>query len=538
MRLACERHLEDRRLAARVKGHPRGWRFSEQRANHCIGFYERVLCLPMGQPFILQPMQVFVIGSLMGWVGTGDDGQEVRRFREAYIETGKGSGKTPLAAGLGLYGLIMDGEPEAEIYAAAKDRVQARIMFTDAERLIASSPELQKMADDGRIGKVSNSISYRPGHAFFRPYSREEGLKSGPRPHFALTDEIHEHRSGEIYGKLLAGFKQRPQPLMLAITNSGYDRTSICWQLHDHGDKVLSGLLEDDSFFAYICQLDEGDDPLEDETCWIKTNPLLGVTPSVAYLRRQAKQARDVPGLHNLNLRLNWCVWTRQADRAINMVRWAECPQAPVPADQLVGAPCYAGLDLGQSDDFTAFVVIWVLSDGRVAVQSRFWIPGAALESHPSRPYDQWRRGGHLEVTPGNITDYDVVEQHVATACRSFGVRELAYDKRFAEQMAQHLQGQGVTMVDTPQGFQLNEACRRLDELIAAARLCHGNQPVLSWMAGNLVWRSGPELKVRPDKDAPGEKMDGAVALIMALSREIAQQTPVTPYADRGVLTV
>lgn len=534
VRKACERHLRDRELAAQPGGHPSGWWFSHAAADLVVGFFEGVLRLPdvndeNGFPkrFQLAPAQDFIIGSLMGWMGaTG-----YRRFRDGYIEMGKGNGKTPLLAGLGLYGLTMDNETAAEIYAAATTREQARVMFLDAERIVDAVPEFT-----GELLRTVNNISY--GLSSFRPYSRDQGQKSGPRPHMTLVDEVHEHQDAGIINKLKAGFKFRKQPLNVEITNSGFDRTSICWQHHQHGERVLSGMLTDDRFFFYICALDEGDDPLEDPSCRIKANPLLGVTIDDEYLNRQVENAKNIPAETNTVLRLNFCVWTQAQTRFIDMASWQAC-NVTVPEADLVGLPCYAGLDLGQSDDLCAFVLIWLLEDGRVAVKCRFWLPEVAKIKVPNRPYDQWDSLKLITFTEGNITDYDLVEQQVSELCLAWGVRECAYDKRFANQMALHLEGAGITMVDTPQGFQLNEALGRLSDWVVEHRLCHEGDQVLWWMASNAVVRHGLRGEIRLDKERSAEKIDGISALSMAISRAIAEpQDPPSVYESRGIATI
>lgn len=510
VRKACERHLRDR--AAHI------WTWSTESADTWIGFYETVLRLPDAldeagnpKPFLLEPALTFIVGSIFGWLGP--DGY--RRFREGYIEMGKGNAKTPLLAGMGLGGLVIDGEAAPEVYAAAVTRDQAKIMHRDAERMVDASPELS-----GLITKTVNNLAYELG--FFRPFSRDQGLKSGPRPHMALIDEVHEHPSGDVINKLKAGFKFRKQPLAIEITNSGFDRTSICWQHRQHAENVLHGVVTDDRLFCYVCALDDGDDFLTDPSCWIKANPLLGVTITHEYLARQVENAKNIPSETNTVLRLNGCVWTQTHTRAIDLGKWQGCQDQPTD-EELVGELCFGGLDLGMSDDFTAWVRVWILDDGRVVVKPRFWIPQVALEKYPHRPYAVWQREGVLNVTEGDATDYALVQQAVLEDCQRDGIREVAYDNRFAEQMAQGLMAAGITMVDQPQGFQLNEACRRMGELIVSGLLAHGHHPVLSWMASNYVERHGHRGDVRPDKEKASEKIDGIVALEMALARWVRQ---------------
>lgn len=527
VRAACQRHTRDRAGTR--------WRFDAAKASRVIEFFHTFLRLPdtagddgQPRPFQLTLWQQFVVGSVFGWV---DPVSGYRRFRDAYIESGKGSGKTPLAAGIGLYGLIADGERAAEIYAAAVTHEQARILFRDATHMAEISPALSD-----RIQRQVGNLAYPATLSFFRPVSSEHRGLDGKRPHMGLLDEIHEHPTAQVVNKIRAGAKGRTQPLFVEITNSGYDRTSVCWEHHEHSRRVVEGQVDDDRWFAYVCGLDEGDDPLVDSTCWPKANPSLGVTIGPDYLARQVANAKNIPAETNTVLRLNFCVWTQASTRFLTSGAWAACA-APQPTAALLGQPCYAGLDLGQTDDFSAFVVIWLLEDGRVAVRSRFWLPEGAKDLHAHRPYSSWERAGALAITPGTVADYDRIEQDILEDARAYGIRQVAYDKRFAAQLAQHLEGAGVTMVDTPQGFYLNAGLRQLSELVISGRLAHDDNQVLAWMADNLVVRTGRDADLRPDKERSLDKIDGMVALVMALSR--AQTGPTASvYETRDVLVL
>jgi phage terminase large subunit-like protein len=318
VRNACRRHLKD--LA---DGHERGLSFDLDAAEKAFGFFEEVLRLSEGQfegrPFELQPSQAFIVGSLFGW--KLENGR--RRFRRAYVEQGKGNGKSPLAGGIGLMGLCADGEPGAQVYAAAAKKEQAQILFADAVKMVRAAPALLGRLDfSGGPGREYNIAHHKSG-SFFRPVSRDTGRTgSGPRPYFVLADEIHELPDRSILEMLERGFKFRRQPLLLMITNSGSDRTSVCWEEHEHAIKVAAGNYDavtdasfigepiDDTTFSYVCALDDDDDPVNDPSCWIKANPLLGVTIEETYLADVVGQARAIPGKLNGILRLHFCVWT------------------------------------------------------------------------------------------------------------------------------------------------------------------------------------------------------------------------------------
>ena len=296
VRLACDRHLKERRASLKRAGHPRGFWFDDAAADHIIAFFETVLRLPdtldeHGEPipFLLTPANTFIVGSLFGWKLAERDGGW-RRYRESYTEEGKGNAKTPLAAGIGLYGLTMDGEQAAEIYSAATGIDQAKLCWLDAQRMVDASPELAAI-----IHQSQNNLAYEPALSFFRPVSNEKRGKSGPRPHVCLIDELHEHADAVIVNKLRAGAKRRRQPLFFEITNSGFDRTSICWQHHEHSRKVLEGIIEDDRWFGYVCGLDTDDDPLTDQACHVKANPNLGIVIHQEYLDRQVAGKELLP---------------------------------------------------------------------------------------------------------------------------------------------------------------------------------------------------------------------------------------------------
>jgi len=544
VRRACQRHVDDLET-----GPARGLRFDRTAVDRILKFFQTIHHHEgrhAGQPFDLLPWQVFVVGSLHGWM-RGD----VRRFRSAYIESAKGSGKSPLLAALGLYALAGDKESGAQVLFGACKREQANILFTDALRMVEASPMLSRLVE-----RNLTTLSIPKTGSSLRAVSSEARTLDGWRPSFCGIDELHEHPNDLVLAKLRAGVKGRRAPLVISITNAGMDRLSVCWQQHQYGLQVLDGTIPDvDEHFVYICTLDpceacaaEGAvapredcpdcDAWKNEATWGKVNPSLPITPTLEYLREQVREAVGMPAREALVRRLNFCEWLSSArGRWLDMSSWTD-GAGTVDDAELHGQPCYAGLDLGQSDDFTAFVRLWTLDDGRVVVRCRFWLPEAALTAHPTRPYDVWRRHGALIVTPGEVTDPDQVEAEVIDLCHAAGVVELAYDRRFAERLALHLRGAGITAIDTPQGFQLNEALTRLADLVKTRKVVHGGDPVLGWMASNALVRHGMRGEIRLDKETSGDKIDGIAAVAMALSRAIAQAPQRSVYEDRGLTII
>lgn len=497
-----------------------GRAFSADRAERAVRFISALTHTKdkwAGVPFNPRPWQAAIIRELFGRMREDDPLR--RAYRTCYIEIPRKNGKSELAAAFALYGLLGDGVVGAEVYSAAADRDQAALVFNVAAQMVRNDPKLSARLKI--IDSQKRIVDHKTG-SVYRAISAEAYSKHGFNASMVIYDELHAAPNRELWDVLATSMGARHEPLMIAITTAGFDRTSICWEQHDYARRILAGEQTDPTFYPVIYAAPEDAD-WTDEAVWRIANPALADFRDLEDMRTHAVRAQAIPSYQNTFRRLYLNQWTEQNERFIDMTAWRKCALVPTDED-LIGVPCYGGLDLGMSDDFSAWVRIWTLEDGRVAVKCRFWIPEAALEKYPSRPYRLWRDQGLLEVTPGPTTDYDTIEAAVLQDCLDGGVREVGYDNRFAEQMAQHLMGAGIVMVNTPQGFQLNEAIKRKSELIAEGQLCHGNHAILTWMAGNYVVRHGTKGDVRPDKQKAGEKIDGQVALDMAIGRWIPQE--------------
>jgi len=553
IRNACSRHLRDLE-----HGPSRGLIFDLELVNRAIGFFEDVLCLNGGDyegaPFFLAPWQAFVVGSLFGWMT--EDGY--RRFRLAYIETGKGSGKSPLVAGIGLYGLVADGEQRAEIYAAATKRDQAMILFRDAVSMVSMSPFMaSRVVQSGRDEKVWN-LYYPNTSSFFRPISSDEG-QSGPRPHIGLLDEVHEHKTATVVNMMRAGTKGRRKALVVMITNSGSDKKTVCGQYHDLGVRICAGQEDDDSFFAFICSLDEGDDPFKDESCWPKVNPSLDFIaegqsdgiPGRKYLREQVQSARGLPAQESVVRRLNFCEWTQAESPWISWDVWSQAAER-VPMRLLRDRPCVAGLDLASTTDLTAFVLLFypTVADPHWRLLSYFWIPDHDLAEREKRdkvPYALWVKQKELETTPGRAISKLHVLRRLQTICAYFDVRKIAYDRWRIEDLVQLMSEHDIELPEMApfgQGYKdmgpaVDEFERRLlglppkadddevidlspddyeviSEIFEVETLRHDDNPVMTWCAGNVVIVSDPAGNRKADKAKATGRIDGIVAALMA----------------------
>jgi phage terminase large subunit-like protein len=524
-RAACARHLRDLE-----EGPARGLYWDIRAANRAIQFFPDVLRLPdgdrAGEPFVLEGWQAFWVGSLFGWkLGKGGP----RRVRTAYIETGKGSGKSPTGAGIGIYMLVADGEIGAQCYVAAVTRDQAKIPFKDAVRMVDASPALSKRLQKSGDRDVFNLAHLESG-SFFRPISSEGRGLDGKRVHFALIDELHEHPSDVVVEKITAGVKGRRQALVLEITNSGVDRTSICYQHHEYSERVVTGQIQDDAWFAYVCSLDEGDDPFEDESCWAKANPSLGVTIQPDYLRKQVREAKGMPAKQSIVRRLNFCQWVDAANPAIDGESWRAC-EVDFDESDLGGLKPVGALDLSGTRDLSALARAYEPdADGVVHAVVEFWTPKDTLLERSRRdrtPYDQWVREGEVIATPGRAVDYAFVAQRLAELQQEIGLRRVAFDAYRIKYLEADIADAGVELELVPhgQGFYksaesnlwMPRSVELLEELIAKGKLRVKKNSALAYGAASAVHRSDEKSNRILDKRRSTGRIDGMTALAMAI---------------------
>lgn len=520
VRNACRRHFADLE-----HGPARGIFFDIDAAQHLFTFFEKGLTLSEGQfegiPFILHPSQAFILGSLFGWMIETPDGTITRRFRRAYIEMGKGNGKSPLAGGIGLYGMMADNEAGAQIYAAAAKKEQAGILFQDACKMVRRSPKIYpKVKFSGGIGKEFN-IAHHASASFFRPISKESGKSgSGPRPHFALCDEVHEHPDRAIMEMLERGFKARLSPLLLMMTNSGSDKNSVCWEEHEHAAKVCAGTATpdddftfvgepiDDTAFGYVCSLDKDDNPLEDPECWAKANPMLGVILKHDYIAGVVKQAKQMPGKRNGILRLHFCVWTDSANGWIGRELIESAMEEFDPYVEHVGKDVAVGIDLSATRDLTAAAftvetgfkevnryddqghVEDVVSLPTYDLWIEAWKPKdtiAAAQDADKAPYVLWAEQGYLRSTPGGRIRNDHIAHFLISEIDSrMNIIGIAYDRYAYDKFKEECDNRGfdVKHVAHPQGGKVRG---KVDpEEIEAAKANKEEPPLGLWMPGSV----------------------------------------------------
>jgi phage terminase large subunit-like protein len=535
VRLACKRHLDDLQ-----HGPARGLKWRLDKALRAIRYYETQLHLNggdfEGRPFLLELWQKFIAGSLFGWYAA--DGY--RRFRSAYLEIGKGNGKSPLVAGAGLYMMTSDGEERAECYAAAAMKDQAMILFRDAVAMVDQSPELaSRIKKSGAAGREWN-LAYMKTRSFFRPIANDhKGRgKSGLRVHFAALDELHEHQTAAMVDMLAMGIKGRKQPLIVKITNSGVDRKSVCWAEHDYAVRIVRGLAFDDAVFSYVCALDDKDDWMRDEGCWPKANPNLGVSISPDYLRKLVHQATGMPSKQSIVARLNFCKWVDAENPWITGDLW-RASVGKVDRAKLAGRKCYGGLDLSGKNAFTAYTRVYPPGDGetKAVALTVFWTPEVGLrerEDADMSPYTQWVKEGFLQKTPGGSVDFGFAAKKVADDVEHNGLVELAFDRWRIEDFKKELDNLEVDYIELPlgtndeeghalilrphgQGFQdMGPAVDEIETSIKNATVLVEENPLMNMCSANAVLTSDPAGSRKFDKRKASGRIDGMISLVMA----------------------
>jgi len=538
VRQAVLRHLNDLETGAE-----RGLHFDRAAAEHVLqffGFLKHSKGEWAGKPFILEPWQQFLLWVLFGWK-RADGG--MRRFRHAYIEVPRKNGKTQITAGIGLYLLVADGEPGAEVYSAATKRDQAKLCWGEAARMVKRSPSLSKMIHTWRS---SSTLTIEATASLFMPLGADADTMDGLNVHGALIDELHAHPTSAVLDVLETGTGARRQPLVVMITTAGYDRQSICYQNHEFSRKVLSGSVVDDGWFAFMTGIDAGDEEhWDDPAVWAKANPNLGVSVKPHMLASQLERARQMPSALNALLQKNLNVWTQQNTRWISLELWAANGQGPIDEAMLEGCECYGGLDLSSVSDLTAWVMVFPQDEDPEAVYvvARFWCPEARLTAEDNRYRDQyqgWVRDGWLQTTPGDAVDYATVKKQVMDDAARFQLTELNVDRLFqGYQLSQELMDEGLTVFGMGQGFYgMAAPMKEFERRLLARKINHGGNPVLAWMADNVSVRMDPAGNYKPDKAKSEGKIDGIVALVMALDRAMRHgEDKGSVYEDRGLFS-
>jgi phage terminase large subunit-like protein len=572
VKLAAKRFIQDLKF-----GPARGITFDKFAAQHVVDFFGTLRHfkgewgLRGGQPFVLSDWQVFILANLFGFKRA--DG--TRRFRIAHIEVARKNGKTTWAAGIGLYMLVADDEPAAEVYVIATTRDQSKEVFDAAVHIRNKSPLLAS-----KIASHRNNLSVLLTASKFEPQSADYGTADGKNVHCLIADELHQHPTRLLWDAYVQATGARRQWLAIAITTAGYDTHGICFSNRKIAENILVGNVETtagDDIFAYVACIDEadkegkgGDDP-KDESCWIKANPNLGVSVKLDNLRSEAARANIDPTALNSFLCKRLNMWVSQEVRWMPPAVWAKCNVAGPLAnpmdlrkaaiERLKGRRCIAGLDLGSKNDMVAAAFLFPPTKavmGRVAIEQTreqkmfhqpvqyrevemtpadpkwsvlvwFWVPEGCIQERTKKDrvhYDVWQREGYLNTCPGKTIIHEFVYAQITALCKQFQCKDIAFDAWNAQWIANKLHEDGIKASECRMGFKtMSEPMKELFGMALEQNLEHYGDPVLAWNAGNVAEVTDPAGNVKPDKEKSKEKIDGIVAIIMALSRVCADPT-------------
>lgn len=522
--------------------------FDKEAADRAEAFFPRYLQHVKGrwagEPFELERWQrEQIIRPLFGW--KREDGS--RRYRSLYVEVPRKNGKSTLGAGIALLLLCADGEPGAEVYSAAADRDQARIIFDVGREMVEANPELARRTEVYKL-----SIVYPATSSTWQVLSAEAYTKHGKNAHGIVFDELHAQPNRELWDVLTTSTGARRQPVIVGLTTAGFDRESICWEIHEYARQVLEGIIRDDSFLPVLYAAPEDADWTKVRT-WRKANPNLGVTIAQEFLAGECARARQTPPFQNTFRRLYLNQWTHQEERWLDLAAWDRCAAA-VDTAALEGRDCYAGLDLSATTDVTALALVFPPSEEELGENERapyrvlpsFWLPADDLRGRCLRDkvnYDIWAREGLLQLTAGSVVDYAAVFHQIQELGEKHHIREVAFDRWGAAQISQELDAAGYTVVPFGQGFaSMSAPTKELLNLVLAKRLAHGGNPVLRWMADCMVVKqdaAGNVKPSKPDRRKSGARIDGIVALIMALDRTLRNEGAAgSVYEERGPIVV
>lgn len=528
VRLSCQRFLNDLE-----HGPERGVYFSEDRAQHILDFYNFVPHVKgalAGKPIDLMAWDIFILINLFGFViplideMTGeqmfdDDGDAimVRRFRTAYNEVARKNAKSTLSSGIGLYMTGADGEGGAEVYSAATTRDQARIVFDDAKNMIKKAPRTL-----GRLfGHVKLNIHQERTASKFEPLSSDANNLDGLNIHCGIVDELHAHRTRDVWDVLETATGARLQSLLFAITTAGSNKEGICFEQRDYAIKVLRGVVDDDTYFAVIYTLDEDDDPF-DEKNWPKANPGLGICKRWDDMRRLAKKAKEQIAARPNFFTKHLNIWVTAESAWMDMPRWDKCGDI-APDEELVNWPLWVGIDLANKIDICAAVKTWLAPNGHTHTKSKFWIPEGRLETAPkhiSELYRKWADAGYLDLTDGDVIDHGYIKAEVEAWVKGESLKEIAFDPWSATQFSLALAEEGLPLVEVAQTVKnLSESMKSVQADVYGSKIHHDGNPVMTWMMSNVTVKPDKNDNVFPNKSTPENKIDGPVALFTAKSR-------------------
>ncbi len=527
---ACERQAKD-------AGNDWQYQFDTERASRVCKFIELLPHIKgkwarSGGTITLEPWQIFILTTIFGWI----DEQGNRRFKTAYTEVPRKNAKSTLSSGVGLFCLAAEGEPGAEVYSAATTRDQARIVFNDAKRMAEKSAGLRNRFG---VETSAHAVYVESESASFKALSRDQGGNlDGLNVHLGIIDELHAHKTRDVWDVIETATGAREQPLLWGITTAGFNRAGICYEQRAYSLKVLSGAVNDPEYFGIVYTVDDEDlenrDRLfDDPKLWEKANPNWNISVSPDDIARKARKAREMTAAQNNFLTKHLNVWVNADTAWMDMAKWDQCADSTLELDDFAGSECWIGLDLASKKDVAALVIL-IKHNEQFYVFGRYYLPEDAVEESGNSQYEGWALDGRIITTPGNITDYEYIENDLIELSDRFVIRGVPYDPYQANYLATRLMPHGIPMVEYRNTVPtMSEPMKELEALVISKQLTHDGCPVLAWMISNVVAHLDNKENIYPRKEFPDNKIDGVVALIMALGRVMLNESTGELTADQ-----
>jgi phage terminase large subunit-like protein len=513
VRLAVERQQHD--LQRAVTDPSWGYSWSDEAATDICRFAETLPHVEgeWTSPTIhLEPWQIFILSTLFGW--RRPDGG--RRFNTAYIEVARKGAKSVLASIVALYCLHREGEPGAQVKAAATTGSQARIVFDVCRKMVHRTKALQ----DAGLKAFANAITHEESGSSLQPINARSSTQDGLNPHCTIIDELHAHRDRSLFDVLKSARGARQNPLSFYVTTAGYNLLGVAMEQRTFLFKVLQRVFEADHYFGLVYTLDEHDDPYDERT-WIKANPMLGMTPKLDEMRQYAQEARLSPDSEGefKTKRLN--LWLSSSSTWLSLPQWDACADPTLKLATFAGEPCWIGADLAQLDDLAAVALVFRRED-IVYAFARFYLPEMVVSERAQKipAYARWAQSGLLRLTDGNMIDFSTIEADIRADCGRFDVRDIVFDQYGSVQACGNLSNDGLPARIQPKNATATTGpARELEARVKHRRFRHDGNPCLRWMASNVVVTRRTDDSLLPKKEHPDSpnKIDGIDALLQGL---------------------
>lgn len=480
----------------------------------------------------LQPWQCFLVASIFGWVHRDT---RRRRFREAYIEVPRKSGKSIIAAAIGLYMFVGDGEYGAEVYAGATSERQAWEVFRPARQMVQRTQEMRRGFG---IDVNAKTMVKSEDLSRFEPVIGNPG--DGASPSCAIIDEFHEHQNSNLYDTMVTGMGARDEPLVLIITTAGSDVGGPCYQKRTECRQLLEGVHDDDRTFALIYTLDDGDDWTSDEAL-MKANPNYGVSVSAEFLRMQIDRAKLSPVKQSAIKTKHLNVWVGAREAWLNMETWRRAADESLKREDFADCPSVLAIDLASKIDVAALAHVFCRTVGgkqHFYIFPTFYLPEDALSAAKNaQRYLGWSNAGCLNLLDGEEIDFGRVQEDIIELTHTYRIDEVIYDPWQATQLAQNLAADGANTVEFRNIVSnMSPAMKELEAALMSGRLHHDGNPAMTWMASNVVAKPDAKDNIFPRKEVSESKIDGIVAAIMAIGRAVYAEDSGHAYSERGFI--